>query len=138
MASSSDTGEQQHPLGIYYKIWILLFVVSAFSYAVDYFDVQGAMRWTLVIFFMLVKAGFIIAIFMHAYWERLALCLTILGPPGVLLLLIGFMAVEGEYTEGTRFEYMGHDPDAVALTPAEYHASLEGDHGEAEDSTEAH
>ena len=43
---------QQHPLGIYYKIWILLFVLSAFSYAVDYFEVQGAMRWTLVIAFM--------------------------------------------------------------------------------------
>ena len=35
---------QQHPLGIYYKIWVLLFVLSAFSYAVDYFDVQGAMQ----------------------------------------------------------------------------------------------
>ena len=29
---SSDTG-QQHPLGIYYKIWVLLFVLSACSYA---------------------------------------------------------------------------------------------------------
>ncbi len=129
MASSADDAGQQHPLGIYYKIWVLLFVVSAFSYAVDYFDVQGAMRWTLVIIFMLVKAGFIIAIFMHAYWERLALCLTILGPPGVLLLLIGFMAVEGNYTEGARFEYMGHDPNSVALTPAEYHAALGGEQG---------
>ena len=138
MASSSETAGQQHPLGIYYKIWILLFVVSAFSYAVDYFDVQGAMRWTLVIVFMLVKAGFIIAIFMHAFWERLALCLTILGPPGVLLLLIGFMAVEGNYTEGARFEFMGHDPDAVALTPAEYHASLAEDHGEGGVAADAH
>ncbi len=136
--ASSDTAGQQHPLGIYYQIWILLFVVSAFSYAVDYFDVQGAMRWTLVIVFMLVKAGFIIAIFMHAFWERLALCLTILGPPGVLLLLIGFMAVEGNYTEGARFEYMGHDPDKVALTPAEYHASLSEDHGEGGAAAEAH
>ena len=70
---------QQHPLGIYYKIWILLFVLSAFSYAVDYFEVQGAMRWTLVIAFMLLKAGFIVSIFMHVVWERLALVFTILG-----------------------------------------------------------
>ena len=136
--ASSETAGQQHPLGIYYRIWILLFVVSAASYAVDYFDVQGVMRWTLVIAFMLIKAGFIIAIFMHAFWERLALCLTILGPPGVLLLLISFMAVEGSYTEGTRFDYMGHDPDAVALTPAEYHAALAEDHGEGEVAAEAH
>lgn len=135
--ASSDTAGQQHPLGIYYKIWILLFVVSGFSYGVDYFDVQGAMRWFLVILFMLVKAGFIIAIFMHAFWERLALCLTILGPPGVLLLLISFMSVEGNYASGTRYEYMGHDPDAVALTPAEVHGTG-GDHEEGEVAAEAH
>lgn len=120
---------QQHPLGVYYKIWILLFVFSAFSYAVDYFDLQGALRWTLVIAFMLLKAGFIVAVFMHAVWERLALILTILGPPGVLLLLIGFMAVEGRYTEETRFEHRGHDRDAAALTPDDLHG---GGHGEEE------
>ena len=47
---------QQHPLGIYYKIWILLFVLSGFSYAVDYFNVQGAMRWTLVLTFMFLES----------------------------------------------------------------------------------
>ena len=112
---------QQHPLGIYYKIWILLFVLSGFSYAVDFFEVQGAMRWTLVIIFMLLKAGFIIAIFMHVVWERLALVFTILGPPVVLLLFIAFMAIEGKYTEETRFVYRGHDRDAVALGPDDIH-----------------
>ena len=123
---------QQHPLGIYYKVWALLFVVSLFSYLVDYFQVQGAMRWTLVITFMIIKAGFIVAIFMHAVWERLALIFTILGPPVVLLLLIGFMAVEGHYTEEARFNYMGHDRDAVALTPSQVHGEG-GDHGAEED-----
>ena len=99
---SSDAG-QQHPLGIYYKVWILLFVVSFFSYMVDYLEFQGALRWTLVLLFMVIKAGFIIAIFMHVVWERMALALTILGPPVVLLLLIGLMAVEGNYTEEARF-----------------------------------
>lgn len=117
---SSATG-QQHPLGIYYKIWTLLFVLSACSYAVDYFNVQGGMRWSLVILFMILKAGFIVAIFMHVVWERMALVFTILGPPIVLLLLIGFMAVEGNYTSGTRYQYMGHDPNAVALTPSDIH-----------------
>lgn len=126
---SSEAG-QQHPLGIYYKIWVLLFVLSACSYAVDYFNVQGGMRWSLVILFMILKAGFIVAIFMHAMWERMALVFTILGPPIVLLLLIGFMAVEGEYTSGTRYQYMGHDPDAVALTPSDIHGGT-GEHGEA-------
>jgi cytochrome c oxidase subunit IV len=125
---ASDAG-QQHPLGIYYKVWGLLFVVSLFSYLVDYFQVEGAMRWTLVLIFMVIKAGFIIAIFMHVVWERMALVFTILGPPIVLLLLIGFMAVEGAYTEEARFTYMGHDRDAVALTPSDIHG---GGHGEEE------
>jgi len=45
----------QHPLGIYFKIWILLFVLSAMSYAVDYYQVQGYMRWFLILFFMVLK-----------------------------------------------------------------------------------
>ena len=52
---------QQHPLGIYFKIWGLLFVLSAASYAVDYFHVQGYLRWFLIIVFMLLKAGLIVA-----------------------------------------------------------------------------
>lgn len=127
---SSDAG-QQHPLGIYYKVWILLFVVSFFSYMVDYLEFQGALRWTLVLLFMVIKAGFIVAIFMHVVWERMALALTILGPPVVLLLLIGLMAVEGNYTEEARFNYMGHDRDAVALTPADLHG---GEHGGEEEA----
>lgn len=59
---------QQHPLSIYYSIWILLFVVSGFSYAVDYFQLQGMLRWTLILIFMFIKAGFIVAIFMHMTW----------------------------------------------------------------------
>ena len=125
---SSEAG-QQHPLGIYYKIWILLFVLSSFSYAVDYFNLQGGMRWSLVILFMILKAGFIVAIFMHVVWERMALVLTILGPPIVLLLLIGMLSFEGYYVADSRYEYRGHDPDAVALTPADIHG---GGHGEEE------
>jgi cytochrome c oxidase subunit IV len=124
---SSEAG-QQHPLGIYYKIWILLFVLSTMSYMVDYFDAQGAMRWSLVILFMVLKAGFIVAIFMHVMWERMALVLTILGPPIVLLLLIGFMVIEGNYTSETRYEYRGHDRDAVALSPADLHHDEEEAH----------
>ena len=93
---------QQHPLTVYLWIWLLLFVLSACSYAVDYFHLQGMLRWTLIIVFMLLKAGFIVAIFMHMAWERLALKFAILLPPLCLLVLIGFMAIEGDYTFITR------------------------------------
>ena len=89
---------QQHPLSIYLWIWGLLFVLSTFSYLVDYFQFQGLLRWNLIIIFMMLKAGFIVAIFMHMAWERLALITAILVPPLALLVLIAMMSIEGDYT----------------------------------------
>ena len=99
--SSAHEGTQ-HPISVYLWIWLLLFVLSAFSYMVDYLHVQGILRWTLIIIFMLLKAGLIVSIFMHMKWERLALKLAILVPPLCLLVLIGLMAIEGDYTFLTR------------------------------------
>jgi cytochrome c oxidase subunit IV len=98
---------QQHPIAIYLWIWALLFVVSFFSYMVDYLHVQGPLRPALILLFMFVKAGFIVAIFMHMQWERMALKLAILGPPMAILVLIWLMSFEGFYTEDTRIEYYG-------------------------------
>ena len=98
---------QQHPLKIYLMIWLLLFVLSFFSYMVDYLNFQGYLRWTLILVFMFLKAGFIIAIFMHMKWERLALKCAIIGPPVAILVLIALMAAEGNYIEDTRVEYYG-------------------------------
>jgi cytochrome c oxidase subunit IV len=98
---------QQHPLSIYFWIWGLLFVVSFFSYMVDYLQLHGNLRWTLILVFMLVKAGFIVAIFMHMKWERLALKMAILLPPIAILIFIGLMTYEGDYTFLTRIEFFG-------------------------------
>ena len=98
-----DSAEgQQHPIGLYLKIWALLFVLSTLSYMVDYFNFEGLLRWTLILIFMLLKAGFILGIFMHMAWERLALAYAILMPPGCLLVLIALMAIEANYTFLTR------------------------------------
>jgi cytochrome c oxidase subunit IV len=93
---------QQHPISLYLKIWALLFVLSTMSYLVDYFHFQGYLRWTLIILFMLLKAGLIVAVFMHMAWERLSLIYAILVPPLCLLVLVGLMATEAEYTNGLR------------------------------------
>lgn len=110
-STAADTA-QQHPIGVYLKVWILLFVLSTLSYMVDYFDFQGIVRWSLIIIFMLLKAGFIIAIFMHVMWERMALITAILGPPAVLLVLIGLMSSEASYVFGTRVDHLGQ-PEAA-------------------------
>ena len=89
---------ETHPIKIYLWIWLLLFVLSTLSYMVDYVGFQGMLRWTLIIIFMLLKAGFIISVFMHMMWERVALVTAILVPPGALLVLIGLMSLEADYT----------------------------------------
>ena len=48
----SETAGQQHPIGIYLKVWLLLFILSAFSYVVDLLQVEGYLRWTLILIFM--------------------------------------------------------------------------------------
>ena len=117
-AQVAEVEHQEHPLGIYFRIWILLFVLSSMSYAVDYLEFQGYLRWTLIIVFMLLKAGFIVSIFMHMWWERMALAAAILLPPLCLLVLIGLMSVEGDFTHLMRDVWMGQDTTLVAKPPA--------------------
>ncbi|TMS59078.1 cytochrome C oxidase subunit IV [Imbroritus primus] len=93
---------QQHPISLYLKIWGLLFVLSTLSYLVDYFQLQGMLRWTLIVVFMIAKAGLIIAVFMHMAWERMALVCAILIPPLALLVFVWLMAAEADYTFVTR------------------------------------
>jgi len=97
---------QQHPLKIYWIMWISLFVLSGMSYATDFMN-DGTLRQFLILTFMFLKAGGIVWIFMHMGWERLALKVAILGPPVAILVLIWLMSLEGTYIEDTRLEYYG-------------------------------
>ena len=108
---------QQHPIKVYIWVWILLFVFSAGSYYVDWANFEGMARWFLIIVFMLLKAGFIVAIFMHMRWERPALVFAIMLPTLFLLVLMYLMAFEADYSFATRILYFGEDPNAVALPP---------------------
>jgi hypothetical protein len=56
---------------------------------------------------MIVKAGLIVAVFMHLAWERLALMYAILVPPGAVLLFVAIMAFESDYTHFTRVAFFG-------------------------------
>lgn len=93
---------QQHPLKLYMFVWGLLFVLSAMSYFVDYAGLQGLLRWSLILLFMVLKAGLIVAVFMHMAWERLALGYAILLPPILVLVFVAIMAAESSYTMFTR------------------------------------
>ncbi len=101
MAHAEAEG-QQHPIGIYLKIWALLFVLSLGSYLVDYFQLESYLRWFLILLFMLLKAGLIVAVFMHMMWERLALMYAIILPPVFIIVFVSIMASEASYTFITR------------------------------------
>ncbi len=96
---------QQHPISVYLAIWGLLFVLSLFSYLVDFFGFESYLRWFLILLFMILKAGLIVSVFMHMRWERLALRCAILFPPVAVLVLVGLMVLEAEYTLLTRLVF---------------------------------
>ena len=97
-ATAAHVEGQQHPIKLYLVVWGWLFVLSTCSYLVDYFNLQGYLRWSLIVVFMMLKAGLIVAVFMHMAWERLALAYAILLPPLVLLVFVGIMVFESDYT----------------------------------------
>lgn len=96
---------QHHPIRLYLMVWGSLFVLSAFSYLVDYLGFQGYLRWSLILIFMMLKAGLIVAVFMHMAWERLALTYAILLPPLAVLVFTVMMVFESDYTLLTRTTY---------------------------------
>ena len=89
---------QQHPIKLYLVVWGWLFVLSTCSYLVDYFGLHGHLRWSLILLFMVLKAGLIVAVFMHMAWERLALAYAILLPPVLVMVFVAIMVFESDYT----------------------------------------
>jgi cytochrome c oxidase subunit 4 len=96
---------QQHPIKLYLVVWGWLFVLSTFSYLVDYFGLHGYLRWSLILLFMVLKAGLIVAVFMHMAWERLALVYAILLPPVLVLVFVAIMVFESDYTHLLRVAF---------------------------------
>jgi cytochrome c oxidase subunit IV len=105
--AATDKAEgQHHPIKLYLVVWGWLFVLSTFSYLVDYFGVQGPMRYTLILTFMILKAGLIVAVFMHLAWERLALVYAMLVPIGAVLVFVWIMVEESGYVLFTRMSFL--------------------------------
>ncbi|SDF24017.1 cytochrome C oxidase subunit IV family protein [Limimaricola pyoseonensis] len=102
-----EQSHQAHPIKLYLTCWGFLFVLSAGSYWVDYAQLQGLLRWSLILIFMFLKAGLIVAVFMHMAWERLALTYAILLPPLAALVFMAIMMAESDYTLFTRTVYLG-------------------------------
>src|SRR4051794_793651 len=68
------------------------------------------LRWSLILLFMIVKAGLIVAVFMHMAWERLALVYAILVPPVAVLVFVAIMVFESDHTLLTRLAFLQAGP----------------------------
>ncbi|MBF8222113.1 MULTISPECIES: cytochrome C oxidase subunit IV family protein [Halomonadaceae] len=102
----SEPGQGAHPpLRAYLWVWLALFILSVFSYWVDYAGLEGYLKWFLITAFMLLKAGLIMAVFMHLAWERPSIVVAVLLPPGALLFLAALMALESHYTLLSRLRF---------------------------------
>ncbi len=101
---------QEHPIKLYLVVWGLLFVLSICSYMVDYIGIHGFLRWSLILLFMILKAGLIVAIFMHMAWERLALLYAVLLPPILVLVFVAMMVSEAHYVLFSRLTFFGTGP----------------------------
>src|ERR1700675_2212007 len=97
-SGATHTKGQQHPIKLYLVVWGWLFVLSTGSYLVDYFGLHGYLRWSLILLFMVLKAGLIFAVFMNMPWGRLALAYAILLPPVLVLVFVAIMVFESDYT----------------------------------------
>ena len=71
----------------------------------NWYQFQGLLRWSLILFFMFLKAGLIMAFFMHLFWERYALVNILLWPMTAIACFVGLMVAEGKYTVFTRLLY---------------------------------
>ncbi len=131
------TEGQEHPISVYLRIWILLFVLSIFSYMVDFYQLQGLLRWSLILLFMFLKAGFIMAIFMHMVWERMALVVALLSPMIAVLVFIAIMGYESNYTQSARDVFFDDGkPDKVWAVPHDVHKAEH--HDDSHSAGEAH
>ncbi|MBZ9760299.1 cytochrome C oxidase subunit IV family protein [Mesorhizobium sp. CA8] len=101
---------QEHPIKLYLVVWAWLFILSTCSYLVDYFGLHGYLRWSLILIFMMLKAGLIVAVFMHMAWERLAMMYAIILPPILVLVFVTMMVLEADYTLLTRIAFFGPGP----------------------------
>src|SRR3981081_3705974 len=106
---------QQHPIKLYLVVWGWLFVLSTCSYLVDYFGLHGYLRWSLILLFMVLKAGLIVAVFMHMAWERLALAYAILLPPVLVLVFVAIMVFESDYTHLLRVVFFAPSTEIPLL-----------------------
>jgi len=98
----SNEHAQQPDIGIYFKVWGLLFVLAGTSYCIAYFGVGQPLKAILLLALALGQAGLIVAVLMHLVWERVIVAYLMFVPPMLLASFLAICFTDGSYTNRTR------------------------------------
>ncbi len=84
-----------HSTKSYIKIWIWLLLITLAGFIISPLPLPGWMHTLLIVVVALMKAGLIVAFFMHLKFERIGLIYSILLPLILLLALAIALLYEG-------------------------------------------
>ncbi|MCS7177472.1 MAG: cytochrome C oxidase subunit IV family protein [Candidatus Kapabacteria bacterium] len=88
-------GAVHAPIRTYLTVWGWLFVLSAIAYFVDVVHLVGWLKVILLSLLALMKAGLIMAFFMHLRFERLSLVYAIVAPIIFLVVMLVGLLPDG-------------------------------------------
>lgn len=83
------------PIRRYLVVWFWLFILSALAYFIDVVHVPAPWKAILLVVVALMKAGMIMAVFMHLGYERLSLVYAVLAPLIFLVAMVIAFLPEG-------------------------------------------
>ncbi len=83
------------PIRKYLVVWLWLFILSALAYFIDVVHVPAPWKAILLVVVALMKAGMIMAVFMHLGYERLSLIYAVVAPLVFLLVMTIAFLPEG-------------------------------------------
>ena len=91
MSEHAAAHDQPHATtGLFIKVWVALVAITFFEVYLAYMHLPAVTMLLLLLGFSVIKAGLIMAYFMHLRYERLSLVLLLIP---ALLFCIGMMTV---------------------------------------------
>lgn len=85
---------ETHSNRIFYVVWTALLIITIVEVALAYKQFSVAMMLTILIGLSLVKAGLIVAYFMHLRFEKLSLTLTLIPAVVICIALLGIFFLD--------------------------------------------
>ena len=85
---------ETHSNRIFYVVWTALLIITIVEVALAYEEFSVAMMLTILIGLSLIKAGLIVAYFMHLRFEKLSLTLTLIPAVVICIALLGIFFID--------------------------------------------